>query len=52
MLWASTIPLCGIISELLQGVGCLPGTFDIIDVLCYAVPIAVYTLLKKKVVKG
>lgn len=48
MLWASTIPLCGIISELLQGVGCLPGTFDIIDVLCYIVPIAVYTLLKMK----
>lgn len=39
MLWASSIPLCGIISELLQGIGCLSGTFDIIDVLCYGVPL-------------
>ena len=47
MLWASSIPLCGIISELLQGLGCLPGTFDITDAICYAVPLAIYLVDKK-----
>ena len=42
MMWASSIPLCGIASELLQGIGCLPGTFDFIDVLCYGIPLGIY----------
>ena len=45
MLWASSIPLCGIASELLQGIGCLPGIFDPIDALCYAIPLGFYICL-------
>lgn len=45
MLWASSIPMCGIISELLQVIDFLPGTFDIIDVICYSVPLMLYIQL-------
>lgn len=48
---ASIIPLTGIVSELLQRWGLLPGTFDIADLLCYAVPLLlliIYEIIKNK----
>lgn len=41
LLIASSIPLIGILSELLQGAHCLPGVFDWADLLCYAAPLGV-----------
>lgn len=38
LLWGSVIPVFGIGSELLQFAGILPGTFDPIDLACYALP--------------
>jgi hypothetical protein len=40
--WAAVIPGIGITAELLQAVGIVPGTFDWLDILCYAVPYLVY----------
>ena len=40
--WAAVIPGIGIVAELLQAVGIVPGTFDWLDILCYAVPYLVY----------
>jgi hypothetical protein len=40
--WAAVIPGIGIAAELLQAVGIVPGTFDWLDILCYAVPYLVY----------
>ncbi len=45
MAWTSVIPLLGIGSELLQGVGILPGSFDPLDLFCYAFPYVIYLLL-------
>ena len=42
LLWAAAIPTLGVASELMQGMGFLPGTFDWMDLLCYAVPFAIY----------
>lgn len=36
------VPLLGIISEILQWVGWLPGVFDICDLACYALPLLTY----------
>ncbi len=44
-LWTLVIPLSGVVSELMQAVGWLPGTFDTADLLCYLLPIAVSFLL-------
>lgn len=48
--WTSVIPLVGIASELLQGMGFLSGTFDWADLLCYVIPygIYVYILIKSR----
>ena len=46
---ASSIPMTGIVSELLQGGHCLPGVFDWADLLCYATPLVVlyiYVIIK------
>ena len=43
-LWASVIPLLGVFSEVLQGVGLLPGVFDPWDLVCYALPFIVFVL--------
>ena len=43
--WACVIPVLGVISELLQGMGMLTGTFDTIDLACYAVPFLIYAAL-------
>ena len=40
--WTAVIPGIGIAAELLQEVGIVPGTFDWLDILCYAVPYLVY----------
>lgn len=39
---AAFIPLVGIVSELLQFVGLLPGTFDALDIIAYALPLLIY----------
>ena len=39
---AAFIPLVGIVSELLQFVGLLPGTFDALDIIAYALPLFIY----------
>jgi len=45
-IWAAIIPLLGIGSEILQGIGLLPGTFDICDLAFYAVPYIIYLVFK------
>lgn len=48
---ASSIPMVGVVSELLQGVHCLPGVFDWTDLLCYATPLVLlylYEIIKNK----
>ena len=40
--WAAVIPVLGIVSELLQLVGIVPGTFDWADLFCYGLPYLVY----------
>jgi len=45
-IWAAIIPLLGIGSEILQGIGLLPGTFDICDLFFYAVPYIIYLVYK------
>ncbi len=44
--WSAIIPLLGIASEILQGLGWLPGTYDICDLFFYAIPYVVYLFLK------
>ena len=44
IVWASVIPLLGVCSEVLQGVGLLPGVFDPWDLVCYALPFIVFLL--------
>ena len=48
---ASSIPLVGVVSELLQRVHGLPGVFDWTDLLCYATPLVllyIYEIIKNK----
>ena len=50
---ASSIPMVGVISELLQGIHCLPGVFDWRDLLCYATPLVLlymYEIIKNKTI--
>lgn len=42
IVWASVIPLLGLCSEVLQGVGLLPGVFDLWDLVCYALPFIIF----------
>ena len=42
IVWASVIPLLGVCSEVLQGVGLLPGVFDLRDLVCYALPFIIF----------
>ena len=42
IVWASVIPLLGVCSEVLQGVGLLPGVFDLWDLVCYALPFIIF----------
>ena len=36
---ASIIPVVGIVSELMQSAGLLPGTYQLTDLWCYALPL-------------
>lgn len=45
LLLASMIPAMGILSELMQAVGWLPGVADPVDALCYMLPLAIYALI-------
>ena len=42
IVWASVIPLLGVCSEVMQGVGLLPGVFDLWDLFCYALPFIIF----------
>lgn len=44
-IWTSIIPVIGIISEVMQLAGWLPGTFDICDLFAYAIPYFLYALI-------
>lgn len=43
--WTAVIPAIGIAAELLQAVGIVPGTFDWLDIVCYAVPYFIYVCI-------
>jgi len=47
----SIVPIATIICEILQYLGIVNGTFDVSDLICYAIPILIYGLIefKKKV---
>lgn len=45
LLVASIIPAIGVTSELLQIFGIMPGTFDFLDILAYAIPYTIYALI-------
>lgn len=50
---ASSIPMVGVVSELLQGMHCLPGVFDWTDLFCYATPLVLlymYEIIKNKTI--
>jgi hypothetical protein len=42
----SLVPLVTISSELLQYFGLIRGTFDLYDLICYSIPILVYSIMK------
>ena len=42
IVWASVIPLLGVCSEVLQGVGLLPGVFSSWDLICYVLPFIIF----------
>lgn len=44
-LLTSVIPVIGLLSELMQLAGWLPGTFDVCDLVAYALPYLLYVLL-------
>ena len=46
--WTSLIPVIGLLSELLQLIGWLPGTFDVADIIAYIVPYFIYLLIINK----
>lgn len=48
--WAAVtfVPLLGAISELLQAVGIVPGTFDWTDLALYLIPVALYSAFSKR----
>ncbi len=53
LIWASVIPLVGFFSELLQLAGLMPGTFDIIDLIIYILPLIIlysYEFFSKNII--
>lgn len=44
----SAIPLVAIVYELMQGLNMVSGTFDVVDILCYCVPLGIYILYAGK----
>ncbi len=49
IIFSSIMPIVGIVSELLQKIGVLEGTYDMRDLICYTLPYIVYILLKIKI---
>ena len=46
LLWGCLLPVVGLCSELLQGLGFVNGTFDVMDILCYTIPYIIYLTFK------
>ncbi len=46
LLFLWSLPIIAIMSELLQYVSIIPGTFDIVDLLCYIFAVIIFLLLK------
>lgn len=44
VVWVSLVPVMGVVSELMQAAGMLPGVFDWMDLMCYLLPFLVYTV--------
>lgn len=44
-LFCSIIPVVGCLSEILQYLSVVKGTFDVVDLLCYTVPYILYLIL-------
>ncbi len=42
------IPLTGMMSEIFQATGWLPGTYDVVDLFCYATPYLLYLFTQLK----
>ena len=49
--WASVIPLLGVFSELGQAAGIVPGTFDMLDLAGYLLPLVIYSLYVKSIIQ-
>ena len=49
--WASVIPLMGVLSELGQAFGIVPGTFDLLDLAGYLLPLVIYSLYVKSIIQ-
>ena len=49
ILVSGIIPVIGAVSELLQLIGLLPGTFDVADLLCYLIPYLLYMSIILKI---
>lgn len=47
LLWIIALPLVATILEFGQGIHIVSGTFDLLDILCYILPIVVYYLCYK-----
>ena len=43
--FAAVMPMIGTLSEVLQGMGIVPGTFDTLDIVCYITPYLLYLVL-------
>ena len=52
MVWVSLVPVMGVVSELMQAYGMLPGVFDWMDLMCYVLPFLVYTVYGFRCVQG
>ena len=48
LLTAAFIPVVGVVSEALQRVGLLPGTFDWLDLVAYVLPYVIYVMIIKQ----
>ena len=49
--WACVIPLIGAFSELGQAAGIVPGTFDLLDLAGYLLPLVIYSLYVKSIIQ-
>ena len=38
------LPIFMNLTEILQGLNCFPGTFDLLDVICYDIPVIIYLI--------